>query len=93
MSYEAKMPTITNELRSAASYLDSEKIVVNNVKQQLKDGFPIPTVEENLKKLYAHLTLQLEEKKGNEAVNYKYAAAYLKTLITTPYWHSWIETV
>ncbi len=91
-TYENAIPAITNELKNANSYLESEKLVVQNVKQQIKEGLPIPAIDENLKKLYAYINKQIQEKStSRETINFKYAAACLKTLINTPYWHSWIE--
>lgn len=93
-NFENLIPVITQELQQANSYLESEKLVISTVKQQIKAGVPMTSIDENLKKLYAHISRLLAQKNNySEAVNFNYAAACLKTLINTPYWHSWIEIV
>lgn len=93
-NYENIMPVITNKLKRADDYLESEKVVVQNVKEQIKDGLPVSTIRENLQKLYNYINSQAQEKNSiRESINLRYALAYLKTLITTPYWQSWIEIV
>jgi hypothetical protein len=93
-NFENKIPVITNELQHANSYLESEKLVISTVKEQIKDGVPMTVIDENLKKLYAHINKLIMQKNTiGESINFKYAAACLNTLITTPYWHSWIEIV
>lgn len=91
-NYENTMPVITNELQKAGSYLESENVLVQNVKKQVKEGVPFSAIKENLQKLYSYISWQEKEKSNTrEVINLKYAAAYLKTLLTTPYWQSWIE--
>ena len=91
-NYENVMPVITSELKRADDYLESENVLVENIKQQVKEGLPLSVIKDNLQKLHAHITSQVQGKNiSREVINLKYAAAYLKTLITTPYWQSWIE--
>lgn len=90
--YENSLAAIIGELSKANGYLESEKVVIQNMKQQVKEGLPAPVIAENLKKLYTFLTKQVQQKNNSsDTVNLKYAAAYLRTLITTPYWESWIR--
>jgi|GEM_PF-2722208 len=91
-NFENSIPEITEQLQHTNSYLDTERVVISNLKQQLQEGLPISAIDRNLEKLYDHINKLISQKsKDPEVVNFKYAAACLKTLISTPYWHSWIK--
>ncbi len=89
---EDKISSITTQLEVANDYLDSERIIVKDIKKEMNAGTPIPSIRDYLQKLSAHMSSRLSKtSKPSVQANYKYAIACIKTLVTTPYWHSWIK--
>lgn len=93
IDFENEVSDLTGDLKLADSYLDCETIVLANIKMHIANGISIPEIENYLKKLQSYLEDKMVINKGHAvAVNYKYAAGFLNTIIATPYWHSWIRT-
>jgi len=91
IDFEYEVSQLTGELKPADGYLDCEAIVLANIKKQVATGIATPVVETYLKKLQIYFEDKMVINKGNSvAVNYKYAAGFLNTINTTPYWHNWI---
>ncbi len=82
------------QLKPAEGYLECEKVVIHHIKKYLVNGNISPDTEPRLKKLLAYLQEMIEiNKDTNDCINYRYAAGFLKTILETPYWHSWIKNI
>lgn len=93
INYDYEVSELTSDLKLADGYLDCETIVLANIKKHYANGISIPVIESYLKKLQIYFEDKMVINKGNaDAVKYKYAAGFLNTINTTPYWHSWIKT-
>lgn len=80
-------------LKQAEGYLDCEKLIIVNIKKHLANKVTVPDIEDYLKKLMQHFENLLEVNENFEDnINYRYTTQFLKTLISTPYWKSWIHT-
>ena len=93
INFEKEVSELTNQLKSADGYLDCEKVIINNLKKQLKDGFEVSDIEVYLEKLPKYFDDSIAKNKTLPGINYKYANCFVNTLITAPYWHSWIKTI
>lgn len=79
-------------LKPAEGYLDCEKVIIINIKKHLANKVAVPDLEDYLKKLMQHFeNLVAENENFDDNINYRYASQFLNTLITTPYWKSWIH--
>ena len=79
-------------LKPAEGYLDCEKVIIVNIKKHLANKVAVPDLEDYLKKLMQHFeNLVAENENFDDNINYRYASQFLNTLITTPYWKSWIH--
>lgn len=85
---------LTPKLESAKGYLECERVIINNIRKQIKNGFDDDSIAEFLKKLLSYFIEKVAAtKQTNECINYRYAKGFVNTLITTPYWRSWIKTI
>ena len=89
---ENEICELTAVLKDAEGYLDCEHVLISNIKKQIKIGIAIPDIEHYLKKLHTCFEDRIIINKGTMAsVNYRYAVGFLNSVITTPYWHSWMK--
>lgn len=94
INFDNEAKQIINELEPAEGYLDCEKVILHNSKRQVEQGFPDKTIEAYMKKLFNYFeTLIKSTQNMADCANYRYSAFFLNTLISTPYWHSWIKTI
>jgi len=91
--FELELALVINELKKAHAYLDCEAIIIRHLKKLIDNGNKIPEIETYLKRMLPHLTTLHKAVSREEGINYKYAAEYVNTLITTSYWHSWINSI
>lgn len=93
INFEAEVKGLNSQLKVGDGYLDCEHIIVTNIKKQIHSGAAIPEIENYLKQLRAFFEDKVVINKGNmEAVNFRYAAGFLDTVIATPFWQSWMQT-
>jgi len=83
---------ITGQLRSANGYFDCEKVITLNIAKQAANEASVKDIKDYLKTLLERLDELAVQKTANPAdINYRYGAGFVKTLITTSYWYSWIK--
>ena len=93
INFEFEVKEFIVALKQANGYLDCENIVIHNIKKHVSNGITATNIESYLKNLREYFEDKTVINKGNaDCVNYRYAAAFLNTIIATPYWHSWIKT-
>lgn len=93
INFETEAKALTSQLKAGDGYLDCEHIIIDNIKKQIHSGFAIPDIEKYLKQLRTFFEDKMVINKGNmEAVNFRYAAGFLGTVIATPFWQSWMQT-
>jgi len=94
IDFDLETIEIVNKLKQIVGYLDCEKIIIHNIKKQLDKGFDDENIIVYLKKLSAFLNNKIESTQGNaDCSNYRYAAAFVETLLKMPYWRSWMKTI
>lgn len=93
IDFDNETKEIISDLKLADGYLDCEKVIIYNIKKHLANGFPVSVIEGYLKKLMQYFEdLIVTNKNSADCTNYRYAVGFVNTLISTPYWHSWIKT-
>ncbi len=91
INFEVETNEIITDIKKADSYLDCENVIINNIKKQVVNGIEVNNIQGYLKKLQKYIEDKSVINKGNnDCVNYRYAAGFLHTINTTPYWHSWM---
>ncbi len=94
IKFENEAAEIVSQLKLADGYLDCEKVIIYNIRKQLKNEILGSDVEKYLINLKAYLDIEvINHQTVDDYRNYRYASAFLNTLITIPYWHSWINTI
>lgn len=94
INIEYEISELTPKLESANGYLESERVIINNIRKQVEKGFDDESIADFLKKLLTYFTDKVAAtKQTNQCINYRYAKGFVNTLITTPYWRSWINTI
>lgn len=94
IDFDVETIEIANKLKLVEGYLDCEKIIIHNIKKQLDKGFDDEKIIVYLKKLSVFLSNKIESNQGNaDCSNYRYAAAFVETLLKMPYWRSWMKTI
>jgi hypothetical protein len=89
----AEIREIEQDLSMAEGYFACENIITTNIKKHIITGHDDEKITGYLVKLMAWL-----EQKANahspliDGINYRYAAAYVSTLLKMPYWKTWIKT-
>lgn len=93
INFEAETKGLASQLKVGDGYLDCEHIIITNIKKQMQSGFAIPEIENYLMLLQTYFEDKMVTNNGNmEAVNFRYAAGFLRTVIATPFWQSWMQT-
>ncbi|MCW3091353.1 MAG: hypothetical protein JWP81_2422 [Ferruginibacter sp.] len=88
---ENETKEIIKGIKLADSYLDCERVIINNIKKHFKNGHKAAVIEDYCKKLKQSLEEKARGEKGNsQCINYDYAVGFLNTLIVSAYWHTWI---
>lgn len=94
INLEYEISELMPDLKSAKGYLECEWLIINNIRKHIKNGFDDESIAEFLKQLLSFFLEKIAAtKQTNECINYRYARGFVNTLITTPYWRSWIKTI
>ena len=94
INFEKEVSKIIQTIEEADGYLDCEKIIIKNIREQLANAETDAAIEGYLKKLHHYLSDKISKNQATtDCSNFRYASGFVSTLITTPYWHSWINTI
>ncbi len=94
INFEIESLKVADKLKQVSGYLECENVVIRNIKQLVVAGNGVPNIEVYLKKLLSYFENQMGQNTNyKDSINYLHAATFVRTLITTPYWHSWISTI
>jgi len=90
--FENEAKEITLKLKPAEGYLECEKVIIDHIKKYLITGKTPIEIGPRLKRLLEYLQeMIVTNKDSSECINFRYAEGFLKTLVETPYWQSWIR--
>jgi len=93
IDFEKETDEIIAKLKHVEGYLDCEKVILNNIKKHVEKGFSDTLIEDYMKKLFLYFEELIKSTKDiADCINYRYSEGFLNTLISTPYWRSWIKT-
>lgn len=93
IDFDSESIEIVNKLKQVEGYLDCGKIIIHNIKKQLDKGFDEEKIIVYLENLSAFFYKKIDANQGNaDYSNYRYAAAFVETLLKMPYWKSWMKT-
>lgn len=91
INFEIETNQIIADLKKADNYLDCENIIIINMKKQMLKGVKVNNIQDYLKNLQKYVEdKSVINDSNNDCINYRYAGAFLHTVNTTPYWHSWM---
>ena len=90
--FDKEVKEILTELKKADGYLDCENVILTNLKKHAANGVSIAELDGYLKNLLEYVEDKTVINKGTEDyTNLIYAGGFLRTITSTPYWHSWIK--
>lgn len=94
IDFEYEINVLEPQLKSATGYLECERVIINNIRKHTKKGVDDDSIADFLKNLLKYFIEKIEAtKQTNDCINYRYAKSFVNTLVTTPYWRSWIKTI
>lgn len=94
IDFEYEIREMTPTLKLAKGYLECERVIINNIRKHIRNGFDDASISEFLKKLLSYFLERIAAtKQTNDCINYRYAKGFVNTLIVTPYWRSWIKNI
>lgn len=94
IDFEKETDEIIAKLKYVEGYLDCEKVILYNLKKHVEQGFSDTLILDYMKKLFLYFEELIKSTKDiADCINYRYSAGFLNTLISTPYWRSWIKTI
>lgn len=85
---------ITEALKQVSGYQDCERIIIQRIRKQLENGADDSSMEDYLKSIASHL--EISTAVGGDAnvqMNYRYVIGFINTLLRTPSWRSWMQTI
>jgi len=89
---ENELSEILCQLSKANGYFDCEKVITQHIKKQIVNGVAFSVIKKYLKTILRHFDgLALKTGLPADCDNYRFAACFVKTLVTTSYWYSWIK--
>lgn len=92
--FENEVKEISLQLKPADGYLECEKVIISHIKKYVTNGNAPTDIEPRLKNILKYLQdMIVINKDTTDCINYRYAAGFLKTIIDTPYWYSWIKNI
>jgi len=94
INIDHELSELAADITSANGYLECERVIINQIRKHLINGFPEDNIAEYLNAFLKYLNKKITdtEQTGN-CINYRYARGFVNSLITTPYWRSWIQSV
>lgn len=94
INFEFETKEINTGLKQSHDYLSCEHIIVANIKKHIEAGVKMKDIDGYLLHLENYVEdITMKNIDNASGVNYKYAAGFLHTLNSTPYWHSWIKAL
>lgn len=89
---EAECIEIASQLSEVDDYLACEQVVIRNIKRIIDNGATDEKINEFLEKFNSYLQLKILASQGNfNCTRYRYASAFIGTLLQMPYWKGWIK--
>lgn len=90
--YEKEM--VTEALKHVCGYLDCEKLIIRHTRKHLENGIHEGDMESYLKALIVHLeAATITSENTNEQMNHRFVIGFIYTLLRTPSWRSWVQSI
>ena len=90
--FDNETKEINIDLKKADGYMDCERIIIHNLKKHVGNKVSTFDLEAYPKKMLRYIEDKEIINRGNGiCINYKYAVGFIKTIIDTPSWHSWLK--
>ena len=94
INFDVETSEINSHLKQVEGYLDCEKVIVQNINKQLKNGKTDENIILYLKKLSTWCENKIAANQNNsDCTNYRYAAGFVDILFKMPDWKSWMKTI
>ena len=85
---------ITESLKQVSGYLDCERITIRHIHKQVDNGLSDTSVVNYLKTTILHLENAIDAiEDANVQMNYRYVIGFINTLLRTPAWKSWMQSI
>jgi hypothetical protein len=85
---------ITEAVKQVSGYQDCERIIIQRIRKQVENGAADSSMEEYLKNITSHLETSIDVcGDANIKMNYRYVIGFINTLLRTPSWRSWMQTI
>ena len=94
IDFDYEVSEMTPDLQEAEGYLECEKVILNNVRNHVVKGFDDKVIINYLEELSIYFRDRIRTSQNtNNCTNYRYVEGFINTLMKTPYWRNWIETI
>ena len=91
IDFDVEIIEITSKLKQEKGYLDCDRIIIQNIKKQLNEGFDDEKILIYLKKLYGFFNKKIGANQSTaDCSNYRYVCGFVETLLKIPYLRRWI---
>ena len=94
IDFDVEIIEITSKLKQEKGYLDCDRIIIQNIKKQLTEGFDDEKILIYLKKLYGFFDKKIGANQSTaDCTNDRYVCGFVETLLKIPYLRSWIKDI
>ncbi len=91
---EYEKDLVTESLKHVCGYLDCEKLIIQHTRKHLELGIQEDCIESYLKALIVHIeSATIASQNANEQLNHRFVIGFIYTLLRTPSWRSWVQTI
>lgn len=92
IEYEKEL--VTAALNKVNGYVACERIIIKFIRRYLEKGLADINIITCLKTLNKHFEGIVETTAdANIQINYRYAIGFINTLLRTPSWRSWVQSI
>lgn len=91
---EYEKDVMTTALNKVSGYLACERIIIKFIRRYLEKGLADTNIISCLKILNKHFEEVVETTADvNVQMNYRYAIGFINTLLRTPSWRGWVQSI
>ena len=94
IDFNTEMKEVVDQLRHVEGYLDCEKIIIQNIKNQFARGNTDENVIVYLKNQTAWFIKAIDSNQQHAyCTNLRFAGGFVDLLLRMPHWKSWMITI